>query len=488
MLERSSIKMLLIRLNWPVRLTRWMVAKQLAGLLESNEFGDQTRRQYLIWLSEQRLESEILSGLAVLLCVERFSALPDFDVLQMSIRKHSVLSTALLSTLYKKQISSDTWSSCHSGPPPSKFEIDSYFNKNKSVHIATIFALEFEHLESTYGLPFTRQWAFEWSTLMQLHNLNYSGYPHHFVSNYDGNRGLRGQFEQGQSDVFRSAYLRTLSLAVDFWGMPKQMALDLGALTLPLNKGLTKLSLSASPSWLSDIPSCCAFNDDIEPLFKKLMWQFKNSNKFDTLVELRAPLSSSNSEFGKLHVTAILVSIDYVPSKSYIAPKQFQEWALPSDVSMEGILANVNITDFQLPSHYGCAYPVCLNLFPKPFGFWQSDIISNGISLPASYCFTEDANLNWVNGCAVLEVGGELSASYQAWLDHWSPVHFKDGGARTGFTTLMQTAKLEEFMSRNNLVLAWNVVLEDVLDFDSHTTEPKLSRKHIYFPASKLEA
>lgn len=464
-----------------------MVAKQLAGLLESNEFGDQTRQQYLVWLSKQKLESEILSGLAVLLCVEKYSALPNFEVMQMSIRKHSIMSTALLSTLYKKQISNDIWSGCHSGPPSSKFEIDSYFSKNKSVHIATIYALRFEHLENAYGYPFTRQWAFEWSTLMRLHNLSYSGYPYHFLSNHDGNKGLRGQFEQGQSDVFRSAYLRTLSLAVNSWAMPKQMALDIGALTLPLNKGLTKLSLAAPPSWLSDIPSCCSFNDDIDPLVKKLMRQFKKSNKSDTLLELRVPLNSSNSEFGKLHITAILVTVDYIPSKSYIEPIQLQEWPLPSDISMEGILANADIKDYQLPGQYGFAYPVCLHLFPKPLGYWQSDIISNGIALPASYCFTEEANLKWINGCAVLEVGNEPYANYQAWLDHWSPVHFKDGGVRTGFTTLMQTAKLENFMSENNLMLAWNVVLEDVLNFDSNATEPKLSRKHLYFPASKLE-
>jgi len=206
MLENSSIEILLARLSWPVRLTRWLAAKNIASLLEHEEIGDQVRAQYLVWLSEQRLESEILSGMAVLLCVENYKALPDFRIMQMSIKKHSILSAALMNLLYKENISSEFWRNNHSGQPISDFEIDSYFDKNKCAHIATIFSLKFEELENIYGLPFTNQWAFEWTTLMKLNKCNHSGYPNHFVSNYDGSRGLRGQFEQVQSDVFRSAY------------------------------------------------------------------------------------------------------------------------------------------------------------------------------------------------------------------------------------------------------------------------------------------
>jgi len=255
---------------------------------------------------------------------------------------------------------------------------------------------------------------------------------------------------------------------------------------IPLNKGLTKISLANSPSWLSDIPSICSLDADIELIARKIIKQFNDSNKSDTLVELRAPLNSKRSEFGKLHITAILTSADYVPSESYETLGQTREWSLPSDISMEGHLASVNMDEYGIPGEQGVAYPVCLHLFPKPFGYWQSDIISNGVSLPAPYCFTKESSLNWVNGIAILEIDGVQCANYQAWLENWAPVYFKDGGPRTGFATSMKTSSLHEFVSENNLKLAWYVVLEDVLNFESHSEESKLSRKHIYFSESQL--
>ena len=471
--------MLLHRLRWPVRLTRWMAARQLATLFESEEFGDLARQRFLFWIADRQLESEVVSGLAVLLCAKYF-ALPSLQVLRTAINRHSIASASLLSTIYGRALEVGSWLNCHSGPSSSGFETPPYFDKYHKAHCAQKFGLEFEYLTKLVGLPFMRQWAYEWDTLMRRNEFVHSEYPHYFVNSHDGSQGVGGQFDQRQSDVFRSAYLRTLAFAVDKWDMPLSIANNTGELTLPLNTGLSGLNFSSRPAWLGDIPDLCCSIDEIEPAIRELVTQFQTSHPDTTLVDLRVPFGMARSEYGALSVSAILVSQDYEPPEPDHELWRTYEWSLPNDVSMEGELSPIDIDGYEFRGSCGMAIPVCIHLFPKPFGYWQSDIFMAGVSLPAPYCFSESVSLVWSKGSAVLETASEACAYYSTWLDQWAPVAMEGGVTRCGFVTSMKSDRLENVMTRKNLRLAWKVVIEEV-DQSRDTADGKLISKIAYF-------
>ena len=61
------MRVLLDRLNWPVRLARWQTANEFAKLFASRQRAIATRA-YLDWLKSRKFEMEVVSGLSVLLC------------------------------------------------------------------------------------------------------------------------------------------------------------------------------------------------------------------------------------------------------------------------------------------------------------------------------------------------------------------------------------------------------------------------------------
>lgn len=73
----ATLRVLLERLNWPVRMTRLVAAREYAKLLSSPAFGKKAAAAFLHWLSTRALESQVATGLAVLLCADA-KALPPF--------------------------------------------------------------------------------------------------------------------------------------------------------------------------------------------------------------------------------------------------------------------------------------------------------------------------------------------------------------------------------------------------------------------------
>ena len=142
------------------------------------------------------------------------------------------------------------WASAHSGEALEYFTIEKYFDDYKRSHVPQIFCDDIEWLERTTGLPFARQWAYEWRQVMDATRSPYSGFPYYFIDASLRQSGIGGQFSQPQCDVYRSAYLRTLAFAVSEWNMPLRTAVSYSANCLPLNPGLLNVRPIKRPKWL----------------------------------------------------------------------------------------------------------------------------------------------------------------------------------------------------------------------------------------------
>ena len=80
-----AMRVLLDRLNWPIRFVRWQSSKEFAALFSSSKRLLATR-VFLDWLESRQFETEILAGMAVLMCTAP-ADLPSPEDVKQKIKK-----------------------------------------------------------------------------------------------------------------------------------------------------------------------------------------------------------------------------------------------------------------------------------------------------------------------------------------------------------------------------------------------------------------
>src|SRR3546814_5381172 len=90
----------------------------------------------------------------------------------------------------------------------------------------------------------------------------FRSYPYYFDSFAEVRSGIIGQYIQGQGELYRSAYLRTLALAVERWRLPAGLAETHAMDVVPAVPGLFEIDPVKRPAWLGDIPERCAASPD----------------------------------------------------------------------------------------------------------------------------------------------------------------------------------------------------------------------------------
>jgi hypothetical protein len=455
----STLRVLLERLNWPVRMVRLVTAREYAALLSSPVYEKKAVKAYLHWLSTRELESQVATGLAVLLCTAD-EDLPPFQDVCDAVRQPSIIADMLLQHIYGFGNRKGGWRTAHSGLAPEDFVPSKYFEDHKTAHVPVIFNDQIDWLESKYWFPFARQWGFEWRKLMDRGGIPYSDFPYHFVGNL-ARSGIVGQFELAQSDAMRSAYLRMLACAFSEGAMTAQQAGFYAMDCLPLNRGLSHVKPTNRPAWLSEIPEeCCAAGASLEAGARKLIPSNINSAGMRP-VSLLTPIKASLHEFGDFTVAAVMATDDFVPpeiKESYFSPGAL--WLLPDAITFEGSLDEGDTARVTVEGKTGHCTPVCLDVFPKPFGYWLADYLVAGYALPAAYLFERPPELACDERGIGMQSEGSTVARLSIWHDHWTPLYASGGGhTRCGILTEMSVPHLCQALERYSLRLGWVVQL-----------------------------
>lgn len=469
-LTKLTIRMLIERLNWPVRMARWRTAREFSSLLSSKDYSKLATDVYLDWLSGRKFESEVGSALAVLLCTSE-NSLPPFEVVADHITKPSILADAMLENIYGSGKVKEWWKHAHSGQPPPSFKPEPYFLNNKFVYAPPIFSEFLEDIEAKTGFPLMKQWAFEWHKLMESTGTPRSKYPYYFVEPSRAHRGISALFSQRQWDVYQSAYLRTLARAVDYQVLSADCATVLALQALPLNRGLAQLNPAERPAWISNIPEKCVdVSNPLEPLVRNLLKSSLGQRHMRPVV-LKTPIPADLAEFSALSISAVLASADFVPDLNveHSVFAHAQSCILPDGVSIECALEKKNISDFTSSGISGFCSPLCLDLWPCPIGSWLTDYFLSGISLPASYAFEDEAEIVCNNDRIDIISSGNISASWKVWHDCWTPLYACGGSTRCGMLTELREDEIAKAQDRHGMRLGWFVELniwEQEKDFE----------------------
>jgi hypothetical protein len=458
-LTNSTLRVLLERLNWPLGLVRVVAAREYAALLSSSTYGASATAAYLRWLAERKMESEVATGLAVLLITTK-GHLPSFSDVCAAIGQPSIVADVLLQHIYGHGNMRGGWLRAHSGMVPDDFVVEKYFEDHRTAHVPLSFRDRIEWLEEKYWFPFARQWAFEWWKLMDRGGIPYSGFPHYFIGDLSQS-GIIGQFDVAQSHVMRSAYLRMLPCAVADDAMTAQQAGFYAMACLPLNRGLSRVMPIDRPAWLQDIPEQGHVTSaPLETQGRKLV--AANINTAGSRpVGLLTPLNAALYEFGDFTVSALMVTEDFIPpamDKPYFSPGA--PWLLPDAITFEGEIDTEDVASYTVEGLAGRCIPVCLRRFPQLFGYWLADYLTAGFALPASYLFDDKPNVACATDGIRMLAKGALVANLSIWHDHWTPLYARDGGhTRCGVLTEMSTSHLNLALEQHDLRLGWMVRL-----------------------------
>jgi hypothetical protein len=471
-----AMRVLINRLNWPVRLVRWQAAKEFAGLLSSPKRALATR-VFLDWMQSRQFETEVVAGMAVLMCTTP-ADLPSPEEVKQSAKMRSILADLLFQRIYGKPLGG--WLGKHSGPAPDGYQAEKYFEEHKGQAIPLILSSDFQRLQDEQDLPFQEQWAFEWHKVMDATNSPYSSYPYHFM-NASGREGVGGQFSQSQCNVYRSAFLRTLAFAVQRWDMPRNVAVIIATRCLPLSQGLHSLRPIVRPTWLEDVPEkCCKPDSPLEELSRRLLKVNIGSSGMRP-VSLRIPISNAVADFGEISIESFYVTEDFKPKSDFVEDRtRMLVWPIADLVSFAGKLPEKTVDQYRIDGTVGSCTPVCLNVWPSDFGFWQNDYLHLGFAFPAPYNFSRALWVESGKGYVDFSSDGKRVGYWKVWHDNWSPIHAKDGHTRCGGLTELKTTVLCSTAATLGMKLAWHVKLS-LWQRPSEFGAPVLTTRSVFF-------
>jgi hypothetical protein len=294
-----------------------------------------------------------------------------------------------------------------------------------------------------------QQWAFEWKKLRDQLGTGCTAYPHYFDSYGETRSGVVGQYLQRQAEVFRSAYIRTFSLAVSQWQMPLERALDELLEHIPAVGGFFELEPTERPEWLRDFPEQCLADDsDLDGLLKEHIKLARCAPS--RWVSFVTPFDTGRAKYGDLYVGAYLVTDEFTldPDQDLFEPSA--PIFIKDTLSVAGSYHATRIEDVTMQGHTGSAIPFCTSLFPMPHGYWQSDYFAIGLPVVANYCLPPCASLRVSGGAIEVVLAGNVLSQTSVWNDAWSPRYPKGGTTRCGAAAEVSSETLIRFLARRS--------------------------------------
>ena len=222
----------------------------IAELLVDSDNSANVRSHLLRWISEQRLESLAAIGLLVLIRAKGLSN--DFELLSPAelshcITKPSLLSWLLLQELYDENSSEPDRPTLNSSPAPDGFQGDPFFLKYIKMFVPPIYSDNAHAIGQLEKIHFFQQWSFEWQQLVAELGAEPSADSFH-IHGYDDSEHYVA-FDTKLSEVYRSAYLRSLAWAIAEQHLSSEEAVEYGLIACPSDIGLWYLKPGPRPDW-----------------------------------------------------------------------------------------------------------------------------------------------------------------------------------------------------------------------------------------------
>jgi len=280
----DDLRIPIARLGWPIPAGRWWTMQELAKRLGAPATAAETEAALLRLLNSCKLEAEVVEALCIFwiaAAVEGYVA--NLDLLKRT-PKPSLLSNLFLQALGFEAQALDV--DLKVAPPD--FEIPADFDGMQGLQLARNLRTNLSRLENRTSLPLIRQMAFEWTQ-------NQTAYPEspiqgdfwHFARSLG--EGFVGPYSSRAALRGISAYLRTLVVAEQLWGLPAGVVRHYALKALPVHPALAALSPSR-PAWGLIRGDFSGGSKVIEEILRGVVDRVAAERPGDELVALSSPV------------------------------------------------------------------------------------------------------------------------------------------------------------------------------------------------------
>ncbi|MFS2033417.1 hypothetical protein ACEN8I_05250 [Polaromonas sp. CT11-55] len=407
-------------------LTAWEFAKAL-GTSEGRQVGWPALRE---WLATRKFESEILEGL-VPVVISRCTS-KEATELRKTIQRPSLAMDVMLAAATGQSTLLPSWQGCHSGPAPKFAELSTEEALLASGRILPgLFSTEFEELQDRSGKPFLRQWAYEYQTLEATRGFPQSERFDYFAN---GEQGASGMVVSQRSHAARSAFLRTLAYASEYWSMPLNLAHDVATAAFPGETTLLRMAPGLPPECAGKLYGAVDGNE--------LSAENIASRVLDALCSdpLSFPMHFSGCVYDSPMLT-IDVSAFAIPVVVGYEANIWVHWyqRMLGNVQLERnssfALVISALQDRRLAGDPSIVAPLLAPILPKRVGYFHADLIQRPPYLPAWVPGDHPILAYPREGGMALEMNGKLVGTMRHWMANWNPLVLRDAPAGTASST-----------------------------------------------------
>lgn len=429
-LDRADLAMLLARLNWPVPSVRWWAIQEIASLLISEAFGGQVEEALIEQMSDMVFETEIAELLFVFWIANRDGYVVP-DRLGAAIAARSHLSSLILNDVRYGGVSQGALSS----PlllAPSVFLPPDDLVRAEGVEVPRIFGSQLRRYEKSSGQPFLAQYSFEWtSSLSRKQAIGFD--VSHFFSRE--REGVTGQFVSQTSHRGRSAFLRVLEIASEYWGLPKRIAAEFSLTALPIDPLLANLR-PVRPIWLAQWPQGLTANtESLCTYVHSMVTRFEHENGNQVLGAFSCLIHQSSLEVLDLTVTLWARLSETRVDARHLAELPSQEgwnntlhldgfstvgWCEPDDSLSE------------LASTGAMTIPVTGRVNPTRYGYLNTEVSSRGIYAPLQIIGDTVVEVSPLDTMLKYSINSVVVGTSQIWNMAWQPYHLRETGPHCG--------------------------------------------------------
>lgn len=440
-MSHLPLRFLLARLLSPIPRVRWETGRSLAKLIRERDVNCVTG--LLDWIAARRLESEVVLGLGIIDAFDLGDYFEFEDVLN-AVQSHSHLSDWLLRRNFTtaSRLSPLRYRVSPVEAAVLPHEQEHWFDRYREWAVPPLFTYRLMRLQQATGFPFRMRWRHEWRWLQAIHARPPADYPR-FVSGYDQQR--RGQFDQGQRELYVSAFLRTLAYFAMCGHLSHTEAEQCAVLALTMNRGLAEVEPVERPTWAAGLFE--RTGADVQVATD--LWTAADAmvNEGETPIAVRV-VEANRERFVESDIVLVVGEAE-VPFDSPTAEELPTLTTIDNPGDMSGTVGSAD-EDVRLKSQ---PFRSTQTILPDPIGRAHVGMALD-VRLASPVVFGRDAKVRCTVSDIRLEENGGVLSRWIHWYSDWEPAGLVQVPSGVGSIATIRQSRLDQLKLNSALKTA----------------------------------
>ncbi len=462
----QELSFLFSRLTWPSGMVRERTCIAIADLLIDSRWSEIVQKQLIRWITTQRLESIAAIGLLILLRAKIQNSNfvpPSVEELSSVVHRPSVLSWVLMNELAPLNAPSSSWASLNSGSVPGDFKPEPFFTKYACNFLPSIYTDTAKDIEANKHVPFVKQWSFEWHKILEDIGKKPSTSPLDFLGRKDSEHYVALDFEL--SEVYRSAYLRTLAWAVMVGALSENDAKFWAIRTCPIDLGLWRLSpTSQPPTWWPKADEPEGKIDTVPAQIWKqveVLWEKQRVEKNDwILAEAIGRVHEGNNTIYDLEIFGLFQVCQGPSSANLEYLTDWYRWEnnvsyTPCSLRFEGVIKTAPPNSLARNFDDWSIVPVTCRVSPCTTLRWQFWRMHRDIWFPAPFLGFNSLAFKCLDDTLIIQDGDDIVGKWNDWTFALKEKMTANLSPSSGQHLLVQRKRIERFTEETNSVFCW---------------------------------